>query len=477
MAFNDPSKTNTYELPATGSDSLSKNGLSKKPHTSLPVSLLVNNILWFCRIRWVMIAILVILGALGFFPEMFYPIGLKPRADWPLILAGILAAVNSIYLWYVHKRPVKAKDANLNLWSQIIVDILAVTVVVHFTGCLETYVAFIYLFHIVLACIFFSRPQSFVVVVMASVLYSGCVIGGLAFGSSPGIYLNTALRKQIEGVAFFNVASAVAIWLVVWALASRISVMMREQSNELAQKNRLLLKAQDEKTKDLLRTTHELKAPFAAIQINTQLLLKGECGALPDKALEIVRRIGERSRWLSFEIKEMLQLANLRSAARLSLCWVKIDLASALKWSINHVQATAKERDITFEEELNPSFAKVVDEHIKMLFTNLLHNAIIYSHKGSKIKVSCGPDSQGRQVVTVEDNGIGIPRDKLPRIFDEYYRTNEALHHNKISTGLGLAIVRHVADTHDIRIKVESEAGVGTRFSLFFSPVYYIKVS
>jgi signal transduction histidine kinase len=135
------------------------------------------------------------------------------------------------------------------------------------------------------------------------------------------------------------------------------------------------------------------------------------------------------------------------------------------------VITTAKERDIIFEEELKPALAKGIEEHMRMLFTNLLHNAIIYSHKGGKVSVKCSLDKKNGPIVTIEDNGIGIPKNKLPKIFDEYYRTNEALHHNRISTGLGLAIVRHVADTHRIRIQVESELGVGTKFNLFFPPV------
>jgi signal transduction histidine kinase len=68
----------------------------------------------------------------------------------------------------------------------------------------------------------------------------------------------------------------------------------------------------------------------------------------------------------------------------------------------------------------------------------------------------------------VEDEGIGIPAEKLPRIFDDYYRTEEAVRHNKDSTGLGLAIVRHVATSHRIRVRVESAPGRGTAVTLRF---------
>jgi two-component system phosphate regulon sensor histidine kinase PhoR len=68
----------------------------------------------------------------------------------------------------------------------------------------------------------------------------------------------------------------------------------------------------------------------------------------------------------------------------------------------------------------------------------------------------------------VRDQGIGIPREKLPRIFDDYYRTEEAAQHNAGSTGLGLAIVRQVAREYRLPVQVESAPGWGTRFTVIF---------
>jgi len=82
--------------------------------------------------------------------------------------------------------------------------------------------------------------------------------------------------------------------------------------------------------------------------------------------------------------------------------------------------------------------------------------------------VQCWREPSDGPIVTVEDEGIGIPAEKLPRIFDDYYRTEEAVRHNRDSTGLGLAIVRHVATSHGIRVQVESAPGCGTRFTLRF---------
>jgi signal transduction histidine kinase len=110
-----------------------------------------------------------------------------------------------------------------------------------------------------------------------------------------------------------------------------------------------------------------------------------------------------------------------------------------------------------------------------MLFSNLLANAVLYSYEGGRVRVWC-LDGHG-PIATVEDHGIGIAPDKLPHIFDEYYRTDEAVRHNKASTGLGLTIVRQVAQTHRIRVRVESSPGVGTKFIVRFpSPSKAVEV-
>jgi signal transduction histidine kinase len=139
-----------------------------------------------------------------------------------------------------------------------------------------------------------------------------------------------------------------------------------------------------------------------------------------------------------------------------------------VRWALARVGAVAQERRVVVNEALEPAGIVAVDDHIKMLLTNIIVNAVVYSTEGGSVRVSCGSTSDGGPVVTVEDEGIGIPAEKLPHIFDDYYRTEEAVRHNRESTGLGLAIVRHVAATHHIRVRVESAPGRGTVFTLRF---------
>jgi two-component system phosphate regulon sensor histidine kinase PhoR len=470
----DPMGRRAYELPISAAEASSSASAATDATAPWREALLTGNVLWFIRLRWAAITALAAFGLAGLaFPALMRSLGLRPQVDWPFLAAAILLCANLAFLGHARRivwNPLRGSAA-WNLSTQIVVDLLVLTMVVHFLGSLETPTAFLYLAHVVLACIFFSRRHSLLVAATAGSLYATCVgLERLHIIETPGIYLDPLLRQPLTGHTAFpwlTLLSALGIYFVVWFLASHLSELVRNQERELAEANRRLTLAQREKTRHMLRTTHELKAPFAAIAANAQLLLKGHCGALSEPATGVVGRIAARCRRLAVEIQEMLQLANLQSAEE-QPAPTRLDLAEMVRWAVARVGAVAQERRVNVDEELEPTAIVAVEDHIKMLLTNVISNAVVYSTEGGIVRVRCGGASADGPVVTVEDEGIGIPVEKLPRIFDDYYRTEEAVRHNRDSTGLGLAIVRHVAASHRIRVRVESAPGRGTAFTLRF---------
>ena len=462
----------TYELPLDPDGEPAAEADQEAAVASLSEQLLVANALWFCRLRWGVVGALVVLGTLGCFPAIFRDAGLRLRWDWPLGLAGVLAAYNVLFVVLLRRRlrPAGVLRPAAILWGQIILDLIVLTGVVHFVGSRGTFIAFFFLFHVVLACIFFSRSQSLLVCLLACLLYALCVLGEEVgvLSSTNTIYVQGLLPPGGRSASVLNPLSAMGIWVGVWYLASHLSVLVRKRDNELAATNRRLIAAQEERGRHMLRTTHELKAPFAAIHANTQLLLQGHCGPLPDKALDVARRIYTRCGRLAAEIQEMLQLANLESTGQVPPAPTSLDLAETIAWCLRQLGPVADQRGIVVASDLSPARVWCVEDHLKMLVSNLLSNAIAYSSENGNVRVRCGAAPDGQSVVTIADEGIGIGPDKLEHIFEEHYRTKEAAIHNKQSSGLGLAIVRRVAQTHGIRVRVRSAPGEGTTFELHF---------
>jgi len=447
----------------------SEDDASERP---LSESLLVHNVSWFCQFRWLVIAVLAFYGVVGLFPGLIEYFGMRRPGVWPFVTSAILVAGNLTFLYLARTRT-SGRQIMFNLWSQISVDLVILTVVVYFVGSLETNIAFTYLFHIVLSCVFFSRRQSLIVTIMAIGMFATCIIAEYVLQILPSMSIFAgSIREQYSSPVLimlaFNFFLTIGIWLVVWYLASHLSSMVRHRDYELAETNRRLMAAHEERSRHMLTTTHQLKAPFAAIYSNAQLLLQGYCGKIPDEAVQVIERILLRCRRLTAEIQEMLQLANLSSTSLESLPRIRMVSTELLEWCISQVDSIAQERGIVFETDIRPVTLVGVEDHFKMLFVNLLSNAVIYSQRNGQVRISCKPGPNSEPVITITDNGIGIPADKLPRIFEEHYRTKEAVQHNKESSGLGLAIVKHVAGMYGIRIRVESRPGFGTKFELKF---------
>lgn len=444
----------------------------KGSERSLPESLLIRNALWFCRVRWLVIVTLACYGVLGLFPRSVDYFEIRSPGMWPFVMTGILTFFNLVFRFFARSSTFPSKII-FDLWGQIIVDLVVLTGVVYFIGSLETNIAFTYLFHIVLSCMFFSRRQSLTVTIMAIVMFAMCITAEYVLKILPSMSIFTeSFHEQnhspVLATLTVNFFFAIGIWLVVWYLACHLSSMVRRRDFELTETNLRIVAAQEERARHMLATTHQLKAPFAAIYSNAQLLLQGYCGEIPDEAVQVIQRITARSRRLTTEIQEMLQLANLSSTSQHPLPQTRIVSTDLLLWCKSQVDSRARERGITFKVNIRPVAMVGTEDHFKMLFVNLLSNAVIYSHRNGQVHICCykGPDSG--PVVTIADNGIGIQPEKLPHIFEEHYRTNEAVRHNKESSGLGLAIVKNVAEFYGIRIKVESRFGSGTKFELKF---------
>ena len=474
MTISNPDQPASYELPILSKVTVASDAINQRNGRSLPELILARNVLWFCWCRWIVVIILLGFGIMGRFDGLIRHIGLLQPGLWPFVLSGVLILCNVVYL--ICARSTRASrtpnGSTANLWAQIVLDILILTAVVHFLGSIRTYIPFAYLFHIVLACVFFSRWQSLTVVLMASAMFAACVIAEY-IGVLPVVHVFTNVHPTPDGAAQLTVdalsfPSAVGIWLVVWYMVSYLSKMVRTRDIKLAETNDRLMAAQKDRSRHMLTMTHQLKAPFAAIHANIQLLLQGYCGELPEEAMDVARRIAARSRRLTGEIQEMLQLANLSSNSQKLPDSVELDISEVLNWSIELIRPLAKERRVTIDVDIQPVRTKGVEDHLKMLFSNLLSNAVLYSHKGGRISIQCSCESPSQGLVSVSDEGIGIAPEKLPHIFDEHYRTREAVCHNKESSGLGLAIVKHVTELHGIRLEVQSQLGTGTTFKLWF---------
>ena len=435
--------------------------------------LLRQNAIWFCRLRWIVIAVLGAAGLTAWIPGVLPFPSLRSSAGLPLVAAGMLAGLNLVFVRLARRsaEPAARPSVELLLWAQIVTDLLVLTSVVHWLGSSLPAAPFMYLFHVILACVVFTPGVSLGVAGLAAALY----LALLWLESAGGLDTARTVWNQIRaaepgatgpGALLWQAWPMLLIWAVIWYLVSRLATALRSRDRAMHLSNLRLRASIEERSNHMLQTTHQLKAPFAAIHAQTQLLLGGYCGALPDKVGAVVTKISERCLVLSRQIQEMLQLANLRSLGQTEPPQQEVQFDRLIEETLARVEPAAQQRRIRLDRRLEPVRLSAVSDHLTMLVDNLVVNAVNYSHPDGAVEVACRPTPAGGASFVVRDEGIGIPRDKLSHIFDDYYRTEEAVRHNRASTGLGLAIVRQVACRDHFEVQVESAPGWGTRFSV-----------
>jgi signal transduction histidine kinase/sulfur transfer complex TusBCD TusB component (DsrH family) len=211
--------------------------------------------------------------------------------------------------------------------------------------------------------------------------------------------------------------------------------------------------------------SHELKTPVATIQITAENLAE-DVKEDPDlsERLAIITRNTDR---MSNLVSDMLTLAKMevvQTEAKLIRTSLKAILERQTEEFAPRFESSEKRLDVHLGE--TPAILGDA-ESLNHLFSNLIENALKYSEKGAVVKVVLRT-RDGKACVIVEDNGLGIPKEAIPRLFDRFYRVDKKAARAKGGTGLGLSIVKTIADMHHAVIEVASTEGKGTTFTVTF---------
>jgi len=448
--------------------------------TGLTSGVLLQNIRWFITVRWMVAAVFLSTSFVGYvFSRPLMPLKIHIPSFSLFVMSAILLAVNIMYAVIVKQvdSNTPAFSLEINLWIQIIVDLLIVTGLVQIIGSTNTFIAFTYLFHIILACIFFSKIKSLVITLTASGLYVIVVLLEIAhvFRPSRAVQLSTDITERTSP-HLLHVALAVFIWLVIWYLVSTVSDSLRKRDQQLLEANERLKQADKEKTQKMLTTVHDLKAPFTGIESNIQVIKYVHWNTLAEPVKEIIERIERRSQTLRGRIRQILTLENLRSHDGVAQKQRDVELRSVVDHVLEELGENIRDKRLAIQIDLPATQVHGDEKQLTELFLNLIFNAITYSHEEGKITIQ-REDVEKKLAISISDQGIGIKAEALPHIFEEYYRTNEAQQFNKASTGLGMAIVKEIAVKTHLNISISSEVDKGTTVKVIFPEQTIVEAS
>lgn len=264
------------------------------------------------------------------------------------------------------------------------------------------------------------------------------------YDCTPEMITLTKLFRVIL-IAFF--ASIVIVGIFAWAMS---------KSNV-----KPVVEALDKQKALIANASHELKTPLTII--NTQLeLIKDE--PLTENQKKWIDGVTDQTKRMESLIKEMLELSKLEANKELML--EDINISDLFESTILSLEAPCFEKNISIEGDIQPEVVINSDKaKVEKLFVILLDNATKYTPMGGSIKVAL-KTRKSWALFSVYNTGDGIPKDKLDKVFDRFYKAEESRTGESNSFGLGLSIAKSLAEALHGVIKCESEEGKYTKFSV-----------
>ncbi|MFC1511658.1 sensor histidine kinase [Candidatus Latescibacterota bacterium] len=443
--------------------------------TSRPQNDILRKASFFWRPKWFLItrfiAVAGVAGALLF----FYAIGVRTIDFTALvILLAILLFTNLAYVLYYrskfsHERYESvAIQTHLAVFTviQINIDLVILTLMLHYSGGATNPFIFYYFFHSILASILLSKRAAYIEAIIASGMFCGMtLLEGLGLITHynllcPGCHTQPLF---ISGVSFALTSALITSVYMATSIMERLRAHREALEHALNETERL----EDEKSRFLDVVAHDLKTPLTSIEtmVASNLTVFGE--ELPEQVKHTLERIPVRTGQLLKLVQELLDFSHITKLDDLTLDFKPLNFLPIVTTSVEMYMPDAMQRNIAVKlttDQVIPT-VRGNKNHLERMVGNLISNAVRYTPNNGSVNVKVTA-REGWVILTVADNGIGIPEDEIPNIFKNFFRAKNARKMDQGGTGLGLSITKAIVKKHNGTISFTSTEGEGTVFTV-----------
>ena len=318
------------------------------------------------------------------------------------------------------------------------------------------FLATIFLYH------YFVQPLNLLIVLAFSVVFYAATFFLIQFRVEHFIYKR--VKKIYDDVSLLETTSYVnqPVTTDMATLTKEVKKFARDKKLEIE-----TLKIREEYRKEFLgNVSHELKTPLFTIQGYLLTLLDG---AMEDKNIrkKYLERAEKGVERLIYIVKDLDMITKLE-VGEINLDVTRFNIVEVIQnvFDLFEMKAANKNITLTFDMKYaKPIWVMADQEKIQQVVTNLVVNSIKYGKKGGTTEVGIEDLTKNKVIVRITDNGEGIAKQNIPRLFERFYRVDKSGARSEGGSGLGLAIVKHIIEGHDEKIYVESQIGVGSEFS------------
>lgn len=419
--------------------------------------------LFLIKLRFIAVIMLIVFN---YFYELIVEIELSSFQHTVIGAITLFLLLYNIFLLSVRKKVKNIRGSfnplHLSL-VQILVDLIVLTLLIIFTGGIESPLYLFYIFHLIIGSLIL--PGIVIYSIALSTIISMVAISYFEYlGMLPHYCL-----KGIYKVELYNNPEYIITTLLFYSLMTMVSVFLTNRIvNQLYSQEKKLHEALKEisdselkKQKYIMGVVHEIKSPIAATKSIVSLIIDGFLGEVSPKIKEKLNRAIIRTTESLNMINNILRISRLRLLDEKTS--EDVDISKLIDEIIDLNNENVLEKNIELEKTTSDSFRILKGDGVllKLAFSNLISNAIKYTAKNGIVKIGCEFKKE-YLIINICDNGIGIPENEINRIFENYYRANNIIEKNQEGAGVGLSLVQEIVKQHRGSIKVKSPSEFGT---------------
>ena len=436
--------------------------------------------LWFIKLRYLFVASLLFFLFAG---EFLLRLNFTSNQLQAIIAVSVVIILyNSIILSLKDK--VKQTRGEFNALHlslvMMILDLIALMILVYFTGTIDSPLYVFFIFHMVIGSLILpgkvvysiSVITVFVFTLITMLEYSGII----ASNKIPGLFFESSSHSFSYIILYLSIF-ATMMFICVF-LANTIARTLYDRERQLWNSIEKLNEAEKTKQKYIMGIVHQIKSPITAFQALLDIILFNYLGPVSKEVEEKLRRMKTRGEEALNLINNVLRISKLklldvRTSEDLSINSMLQEIISN-----NSSKIQAKSLDVIFSDKRNK------DRHVQgdkvmfeLCFSNLLENSIKYVNAQGIIEVQI-MDTTGEIIVSICDDGIGIPSTDLGKIYEQFFRGSNLKGSEYEGSGMGLSIVKEIIEIHGGKIKVQSPSRLSThdkRGTEFIVSLPYLK--
>ena len=420
--------------------------------------------LWFIKLRYSAVFMLLFLI---FYPKYFLNIQLNGNQQNALLLITIIIFLYNI-VFHSIRRFLKHDADKFNPLHlsilQMIGDLISLMLIVYYTGSVESPLLLFFVIHMIVGSLILPGFVIYTSAVSVVLAFWGITVGeyyGLVTHHHIFGFLPASLHQSFNYVLAINLSFAFLLFMIV-LIANRMANQLYVREQQLLESIDKINTAEKEKQKYISGIVHEIKTPLAAVHSYLDLVLQKFLGPIDEVVEEKLIRARRRSEEAIELINNVLKISKLKLED--SFNKEEVDIASILARTIKvaKVNADAKGVKLSLINKRKEKHKIIGDPLlIQIALSNVISNAIKYNNMDGVVEINVEEDSD-ELIIKVCDNGIGIPKEDLEKIFKDFYRASNTKQFGAEGSGLGLSVVKQIVERHNGTINVQSPSHLST---------------